>query len=427
MVFIHGGAFTSGSNSKILQNPEYLIRDDVVIVVINYRIGLLGFLSLDDPSLDVPGNAGFKDMVMVLKWVNENIKTFNGDPNNVTIFGQSAGAASVHLLMLSPAARGLFHKAIIQSGCAISVRARSIKHGHILSELLGTEENNGRKVLDVLKSMTVEEVHELQEKIPDPWHVSKIRPFGFVIENANQKGDPFLTEEPLELIRRGEYYKVPVLMGYNSREGIFIPTRYHNSSQELLADMELNVPFHLGLKKGSVASRKTAEKIFRFYFGDQDPTHADIDNFYKLLSDNFFIRDLFRSATLHAQHNSNPLYLYEMTLETSLNTFKAMSGVKHPGVSHGDELSYLFNLPIKSQIIPESVEDVGIRRFCRLWTNFAKYGNPNSPVDDKLLPVKWEPFTLEKKCYYEIGAEISSKQNPIDSRMKFWEEMYETI
>ncbi|KAK9875484.1 hypothetical protein WA026_007875 [Henosepilachna vigintioctopunctata] len=104
MVFIHGGSFTYGSNSKIKQNPEYLIRDDVVIVVINYRIGLLGFLSLDDPSLDVPGNAGFKDMVMALKWVNENIKVFNGDPNNVTIFGQSAGAASVHLLMLSSAA-----------------------------------------------------------------------------------------------------------------------------------------------------------------------------------------------------------------------------------------------------------------------------------------------------------------------------------
>ncbi|KAK9875483.1 hypothetical protein WA026_007874 [Henosepilachna vigintioctopunctata] len=275
--------------------------------------------------------------------------------------------------------------------------------------------------------MSVEEIHELQEKIPDPWHASKIRPFGFVIENVNQKGDKFLTKEPLDLIRSGEYNKVPVLMGYNSREGMCFLVTYKSYSEEMLTDMELNVPFHLGMEKGSVSSREVAEKIFRFYFGDQDPVLADVDNFYKLLSDNFFIRDLYRSATFHAKYSSNPVYLYEMTLKTSINAFKALTGIEHPGVCHADELSYLFKLPTNGQIIPESEEDVGIRRFCRLWTNFAKYGNPNSPVDDKLLSVKWESFTLEKKYYYEIGAEISSKRNPIDSRMKFWEEIYETI
>lgn len=107
MFWIHGGAFMTGSNKTELFGPEYLIAENVVIVTINYRLGFLGFLSLDDPLLGVPGNAGLKDMVMALKWVQENISQFCGDPNNVTIFGESAGAAAVHFLMLSPMAKGL--------------------------------------------------------------------------------------------------------------------------------------------------------------------------------------------------------------------------------------------------------------------------------------------------------------------------------
>lgn len=106
MVWIHGGGFVSGSSKSELYGPEFLLPEDVVIVTINYRLGVLGFLSLEDTSLGVPGNAGLKDMVMALKWVQQNIDKFNGNPNNVTIFGESAGGAAVHYLILSPMARG---------------------------------------------------------------------------------------------------------------------------------------------------------------------------------------------------------------------------------------------------------------------------------------------------------------------------------
>lgn len=107
MVFIHGGGFRAGSCSEDNYGPDYLVPgNDIILVTINYRLGLLGFLSCEDQSLGVPGNAGLKDQVLALKWIKENIKQFGGDPNNVTIFGQGAGAACVHLHILSPMSKG---------------------------------------------------------------------------------------------------------------------------------------------------------------------------------------------------------------------------------------------------------------------------------------------------------------------------------
>lgn len=106
MVWIHGGGFKTGSSETDLHGPEYLLSEDIVLVTFNYRLGILGFLRFEDSSLGISGNAGLKDMVMVLKWVQKNIECFGGDPNNVTIFGESAGGAAVHYLVLSSLAKG---------------------------------------------------------------------------------------------------------------------------------------------------------------------------------------------------------------------------------------------------------------------------------------------------------------------------------
>jgi carboxylesterase type B len=101
MFWIHGGGFKTGSNTSKRYGPEFLLTEDIVLVTINYRVGIFGFLNFEDASLGVPANTGLKDMVMALKWVQKNISEFSGDPNNVTIFGESAGATSVHYLVLS--------------------------------------------------------------------------------------------------------------------------------------------------------------------------------------------------------------------------------------------------------------------------------------------------------------------------------------
>lgn len=118
MFWIHGGAFSSGSGDSILYGPGHLLSEDVVVVTINYRLGAFGFLSTGDKY--APGNAALKDQIMALKWVQRNIEKFGGDPENVLIFGQSAGSASAHWLIVSPLAEGLFAKAILQSGVILS-------------------------------------------------------------------------------------------------------------------------------------------------------------------------------------------------------------------------------------------------------------------------------------------------------------------
>lgn len=135
----------------------------------NYRIGAFGFLCFEDPQLDVPGNAGLKDQVMALKWVKTNIANFGGDPDNVTLFGESAGGASVHYLMMSELSRGLFHKAIMMSGVAFNTcwslqppRNRALR----LANLLGYKvSQNDRDVLEFLENADAMKILELNDKI----------------------------------------------------------------------------------------------------------------------------------------------------------------------------------------------------------------------------------------------------------------------
>jgi bile salt-stimulated lipase len=118
MFWIHGGSFLYGDGSSLLFGPELLVRENVVIVTFNYRLSVFGFLSTEDKHAQ--GNYGLKDIVLALKWVKQNIKNFGGDPDNITAFGQSAGAMSVHLMLMSKMSQGLFHKAIMMSGTALS-------------------------------------------------------------------------------------------------------------------------------------------------------------------------------------------------------------------------------------------------------------------------------------------------------------------
>lgn len=122
-------------------------------------------MQLEDPSLEVPGNAAFKDIVLALQWVQSNIRKFLGDPNNVTVFGESAGSAAVHYLLLSPVAKGLFHKAIMQSGSASNQWARGQHNSRLYSEALNLKTENEKGILENLQQIPVDELHTLQEKL----------------------------------------------------------------------------------------------------------------------------------------------------------------------------------------------------------------------------------------------------------------------
>lgn len=145
---VHGGGFQFGNGNAFLYGPDYLIPENIILVTLNYRLGALGFLN--SGTSDAPGNAGLKDQVLALKWVRDNIANFGGDPNEVTIGGQSAGSASVHLLLLSPLAQGLFKRAIAQSGVALNPWAMTDipqERAFMLGKVLNFQTNDTDKLM----------------------------------------------------------------------------------------------------------------------------------------------------------------------------------------------------------------------------------------------------------------------------------------
>ncbi|KAI4462722.1 carboxylesterase [Holotrichia oblita] len=151
MVDIHGGAFTGGSAGD---GPHFLITKDVIVATINYRLGIFGSFSVDDPELGVPGNAGMKDQSLAIKWIHDNIRYFGGDPNNIMIFGDSAGAASVHLQVLSPMSKGIFQKALCQSGVALFDLMNGVRNnGILMAQQLGIQTQNLSEMLNSLQQI----------------------------------------------------------------------------------------------------------------------------------------------------------------------------------------------------------------------------------------------------------------------------------
>lgn len=234
-------------------------------------------------------------MVMALKWVQKNITHFNGDSNNVTIFGESAGGAAVHYLILSPMAKGLFHKAIMQSGCALNVWAKGQRSVTDLARNLNLETTDERKMLKVLQDLPIEELYKAVEKIPDVrfyiicFYIFKfcfiqnliasiIRPFGPVIERKSSGA--FLSEEPSTIIKSGAYNHVPIIIGYTTREGMLSEIYQKPKPYKPVTDFELCIPHFMKLQLGSNISKMVAKQIKEFYFGDKEPSTENVDKFY---------------------------------------------------------------------------------------------------------------------------------------------------
>lgn len=226
MVWIHGGAFSFGSGNSFLYGPDYLVPEGVVLVTFNYRLGPLGFLSV---GRDAPGNAGIKDQVLALKWVQENIATFGGDPNDVTIFGQSAGSVSVQLLMISPLAKGLFHKAIAQSGSVLNPWAmvkNTRERAFNLGQHLGFYSNNTEELISHLRRASPQKIIDAATKTITQNDVKRSIGLPFVPSVENWSGEdasteaPLLAEDPVKIMKRGDYNHVPLMTGFNSHEAM---------------------------------------------------------------------------------------------------------------------------------------------------------------------------------------------------------------
>ncbi|XP_050298539.1 juvenile hormone esterase-like [Anthonomus grandis grandis] len=421
MVWIHGGAFIAGSNTPRNLGPEYLMTEDVVLVTINYRVGILGFLRIKDESSNISGNMAFKDQVEALRWIKSNIRQFNGDPDNVTVFGGSAGSASTSLLVLSPLAKGLFHEAICQSGAALCQWVDEADYSAVhLARQYDPNISTEKEAAELFMSLPIEELNNLQEKILHGRLSIRIGFMGLVLEPEDRK-NAFMTKRPIDIIMSGDYNKVPIILGYNNKEGILFYAERKSNGQNMDKNLSLEIclPHNLSLQRNNPATSSLLEKLSDVYFSGPDVRENNIS----LLSDAMFTIGILGTAKNHALTSPFPVYLYKMSLDTKLNKTKiALKLESIPGCSHGDDSGYLFKNQAALEIDPGSVEELSMRRVVKLWTNFAKYGNPTP--NEKEFGVKWKPVMARQLNVLNIDKEFQMEINPEQVKLDVWREVY---
>ncbi|GLG92610.1 Esterase FE4 [Gryllus bimaculatus] len=449
MVYIHGGGFAFGCGHTY--EPAPFMDKGVVVVTINFRLGPLGFLSLG--TLDVPGNAGLKDQTMALRWIKENIAVFEGDPNNVTIFGESAGGAAVHFLLLSPLAKGLFHRVIAQSGsafCPWAVIHDPIARAKSLALAAGCEPKTAEDPVALAKWLREAPALSLVTHIgacftEEEIAKSMILPFVPCVEPDHPGA--FMPKTPAALMASGNVPKVPVIIGITSHEGIVflpgavlkfdcfrVPPGGKKSTQEelemaeakamaqLSSRPELLLPENLPGRSDPKKEAQLVQRLKDFFFDGKQPSEEKLSSLIDVYSDTQFVLGALRAAWELARHGS-PVHVYEFAYKGRVNCYSLLLNCKEEHVCHGDELSYLFNMPGVPRPEQGSKDEITRQRLVRLWANFAKNGNPTSSLDD-LIKVSWPRYSESAPNYLKIGEELEANTDLLKERMLFWRSLY---
>lgn len=373
MVFIHGGGYYDGSGLPAIYGAEYLMKHEVVLVTINYRLNIQGFLCLG--IKEAPGNVALKDQVAALKWIQKNIASFSGDPDNVTIFGESAGSSSVSYHLLSPMSKGLFHKAILQSGSSMSPWANQydpINMAHLLARELGYNTKNPYELYKIFMNTTYQEL--IVTRVPRPEGNIIISELLFIpcVEKEIPGVESFITDFPYNIFKKGQFNKVPIMTGYNSKEGYFFAGKENDTT---IANMDIRKAMPKNLHFPSDEERiKTADRVKRHYLGDKTINKDTMVEFSEFEGDPNFKFPALVEIDFLLKWNNNPVYGYEFKYCGHLNLAKSSVSYNHaPGATHADDLFYLFNpkcIPTPQAIFEKTM----IKKMTTMWTNFAIYG-----------------------------------------------------
>nr|CAD7263059.1 unnamed protein product [Timema shepardi] len=426
MVWIHGGAFEMGSGDSDFYGPDYFLAQDVVFVSINYRLGALGFLNLD--GSDVSANNGLRDQVMALTWINKNISKFGGDPDNVTIFGESAGGASVHYLLLAPSAKGLFHKAIAQSGSALLPICHlsssvSTQRAFRLGQTLGCETKDPQHLADFLRTVPAEKIVLSHGSAQSDEEKQRVLSIAFT-PTEDLGADAFIPGDPVKLLKEGRFHKVPFITGVTSAEGKLALSDIFNCCDvvKIEKDFQRIVPWNLSLELGTQTCKDIAYNLRKFYFGNKPVNEETLQNYVDMQSDLHFNHGFYKSVKLQIEQSNSPIYAYEYDHKKSIN-FKDFSNAPEnmPGAGHGEELFIIFNSSFFSSDSEPNTEDATVRTYIvKFWTNFAKTGNPNIPEEE----VEWPAVTKEDLFYLKISPKLGVLKDFRKERMDFLDDLW---
>ncbi|XP_046453233.1 esterase E4-like isoform X4 [Daphnia pulex] len=424
MVWIHGGGFTTGSGNfeTDFYGPGYILDRDVVLVTFNYRLGLFGFLSTEDK--EAPGNYALMDQSLAIKWVKEHIANFGGNPDSITIFGESAGSASVEFQILSPHSKGLFHRAIAQSGatgCPWALHRSVGEYTRLLAEDLNCPTSNSRELLACLRNIDAKQIMESRKKLMIPISFG-LYPVAFGPRVDSEREFPFLPDSPEVLVSRKQFNHVPIIAGLTKDEGgLFAASLagpYGENLELLKKDPVDAVLYAIGMEKHK-NGLEIAQKAHDHYFVSKENNDM-ITQYGELSSDIGFFKCVDDSVKLLRQYSDHPVYYYHYAHHGQNSLVKMFNGPSDMdfGASHGDELLLMFNSKMIAPMTDPNDMKVS-KMLLDLWTSFASNGVPQSEE----VMGHWLPTTHQQPRYLQMDLESPSLINgemPFHSKLDFW-------
>ncbi|CAG9763665.1 unnamed protein product [Ceutorhynchus assimilis] len=424
LVWIYGGAFLVGNSSYSVYGPDYFLEQGLVFVSFNYRLGIFGFLSTADEAC--PGNWGLKDQILALHWVQENIAYFGGNPENVTIFGESAGSASVHLLMQTNLTKGLFHGAIMNSGTSLnlwSLNTRASRTSTNLATSLGIPSSNTTYLVEQLRTIDAKRLHKVGWRVAlKLFSNNALRglPWGPVME---PDVDGAVLINPSEYaLTKGRFNRVPVLMGINSHEAAVF------SSISIL--LRLYVLKYDSFKSYLTPFSMTTNKFKRFVAGREIyhhffgifPIAADGPGLVDFVSADQFDRPIRQAATLMSHFTTVYFYVFGYEGGTANATERQFGGT-----GHAEDLNYLFKIGSKNSNFTKT--DVKVSQMLvSLWSNFVKHANPTPSEDEEAVfnEAIWNPVnaTSSNFNYMSLNESMVAAVNPKQEDWEFYQDLW---
>ncbi|KAK4306813.1 hypothetical protein Pmani_021398 [Petrolisthes manimaculis] len=412
MAYIHGGGFVIGS-SELYDGFEALVDRGVIVVQMQYRLGIFGFLSTEDEA--APGNQGLRDQTLALTWVKDNIAAFGGDPNKVTILGGSAGAASVHYQMLAPSAAGLFSGAIMESGTTLSPWSSGRDFLWAAQQVAlrfdcPTEPNDA--LVSCLQTIHPHQLDSAYFMLVQ-WN---FQPFYF----APRVDGVYIPDDPVTLLKEGRYHHVPTIMGIN-RDELSMETGEMYAASKVLEDLvgnfSVNGPVSLELYDDEDPIN-TANTVYQYYhLGDLNITKEDCDNLTRMFTEGLF--SVRYDWTVELMSDQTPVYAYEFHHRGEFGfTNRFIDNLPQAAnyVAHGDERQY-FMFP-KLANLTTNDDKTMVNIFTSMWTDFAKTGNP---TPDLSMGFVWEVSNPSSLQHLKILPQpVMEGDQRMDVRA-FWE------
>ncbi|KAK7103717.1 hypothetical protein V1264_018565 [Littorina saxatilis] len=437
MFFIHGGGFTMGDAP--FYGPSKLVVDgQVIVVTIQYRLGQFGFFYSDDGVL--PGNQGLWDQNLALRWVKDNIRAFGGDPDLVTVFGESAGSMSAGLQMMSPYSKGLMKRAILESGSPqiISLITAYVKSFDVLkltAEVFECQGESNAELLQCLQKVPADEFFNKTLHLARPTSSGSL--FFPMVDGT------FIPRDLKELAMDEQYVQengigdIDVIVGVNNREGslLLITLQFSGQPMEALSSLDyfraiMDQCFFLsGIPKADDVLKKTVEFFYRGADLDRNQT-MNRDTVADLYGDCLMVAPVFEWTRYLADspHTSNR-YLYVMD-----HPFDFNNQGPYPGAHHGDELVMLFdyNTQIQYSNFMKMFNKTALTpgelpvgdTFVQIVTTFAKTGNPSAPLIDD-LGGEWPQFTSDDEAYlsFSRSPRVVYNAGPYRKRAALWNKL----